>query len=164
LFAQNAPPPTGSAAAPGCGPANVSFDVKSSGSSHPVSQPEPGKALVYFLQEDKVFESRPRPTVKWALDGNWIGATQANRYFHISVDPGEHHVCSEWQTAVILIAGHPAAAAHFTTEAGQAYYFRTENYFWKETGVTNIKLGQLDSDEALLLMSQFGFSESKPKK
>lgn len=63
-LAQNVPPPTGSPAAPGCGPANVSFDVKSSGSSHPVSQPEPGKALVCFLQEDKVFESRPRPTVK----------------------------------------------------------------------------------------------------
>jgi hypothetical protein len=60
-------------------------------------------------------------------------------------------------------AGHPAAA-RFTAEAGQAYYFRTENYFWKETGVTNIKLGQLDSDEALLLMSKLGFSESKAKK
>jgi Protein of unknown function (DUF2846) len=163
-FAQTAPAPTGTAAAPGCGPADFSFEVKSDGSSHPVSQPKTGKALVYFMQDDKVFESRPRPTVKWGVDGNWVGATQANTYFYISVDPGEHHLCSEWQTAVIVTAGHQAAAAHFTAEAGQVYYFRAQDFFWKDTNAANVKLGPVDSDEAQLLMTQFGFSTSHQKK
>jgi hypothetical protein len=163
-FAQNVPPATASAAAPGCGPTNVNFEVKSNGSSHPVTQPEDGKALVYFLQDDKVFESRPRPTVKWGVDGTWIGATQANTYFSIAIDPGEHHLCSEWQTSVIITAGHQAAAAHFTAEAGQTYYFRAQDFYWRESGVASVKLGPVDGDEAQLLMSKFGFSTSQPKK
>jgi hypothetical protein len=162
-FAQGAPSATGSAAAPGCGPADFKFEVKSSDSSHPVTQPEPGRALVYFLQDDKVFESRPRPTVKWGMDGNWVGATQSNTYFYFSVDPGEHHLCSEWQTAVIVTAGHQTSAAQFTAEAGQVYYFRAQDFFWRDSGAANITLGPVDSDEAQLLMTKFGFCASHPK-
>jgi hypothetical protein len=162
-FSQNAPTATGSAAAPGCGRTDSKFEVKSGDSSHPVAQPEPGKALVYFLQDDKVFESHPRPTVKWGMDGNWLGATQSNTYFYTSVDPGEHHLCSQWQTSVIITAGHQAAAAHFTAEAGQVYYFRAQDFFWRDTSAANVKLGPVDSDEAQLLMTKFGFSTSHPK-
>jgi hypothetical protein len=161
--AQNTPPATGNAAAPGCRPTDFKFEVKSSDSSHPVTQPEPGKALVYFLQDDKVFESRPRPTVKWGIDGDWVGATQSNTYFYISIDPGEHHLCSEWQTAVIVTAGHQASAAHFTAEAGQVYYFRAQDFYWRDSGAAFIKLGPVDSDEAQVLMTKFGFSTSHPK-
>jgi hypothetical protein len=163
-FAQGAPAGRGTAAAPGCGPTDFKFEVKSSDSSHPVTQPAAGKALVYFLQDDKVFESHPRPTVKWGVDGTWIGATQANTYFYISLDPGEHHLCSEWQTSVIVTAGHQAAAAHFTAEAGQVYYFRAQDFYWKDTNAASVKLNPVDSDEAQLLMSKFGFSTSQPKK
>jgi hypothetical protein len=163
-FAQSAPSATDSAAAPGCGPGDFSFAVKSDGSSHPVTQPEPGKALIYFLQDDKVFDSRPRPTVKWGMDGNWVGATQGDTYFYLSVDPGEHHLCSEWQSAVLVNASRQSAAAHFTAEAGKIYYFRAQDFYWRESGVANLKLGPLDSDEAQLLISQYGFSTSHPKK
>ena len=163
-FPQGAPSATGTAAAPGCGPADFKFEVKPSDSSHPVTQPEPGKALVYFMQDDKVFESHPRPTVKWGVDGNWVGATQSNTYFYISIDPGEHHLCSEWQTAVIVTAGRQASAAHFTAEAGQVYYFRAQDFFLRDTGAANIALGPVDGDEAQLLMTNFGFSSSHPKK
>ncbi len=69
---------------------------------------------MYFLQDDKVFESRPRPTVKWGVDGNWVGATQRDTYFYLSVDPGEHHLCAEWESAVLINVGRPSAAGHFT--------------------------------------------------
>jgi hypothetical protein len=164
VFAQGAPSATGTAAAPGCGPADFKFEVKSSDSSHPVTQPEAGEALIYFLQDDKVFESHPRPTVKWGIDGTWVGATQSNTYFYISVDPGAHHLCSEWQTAAIVTAGHQASAAHFTAEAGQVYYFRAQDFFLKDTGAAHVKLNPVDSDEAQLLMTKFGFSTSQPKK
>ena len=164
VFAQSAPSPTGTATAPGCGPADFSFDVKSSSSTHPVSQPEPAKALVYFLQDDKVFESRPRPTVKWGVDGNWVGATQGDTYFYLSVDPGEHHLCAEWQSAVLINVGRPSAAGHFTAEAGKSYYFRAQDLYWGDVAAANVKLGRVNSDEAQLLMTQFGFSTSHPKK
>jgi len=163
-FAQNAPSATGTAAAPGCGPADFSFAVKSDGSSHPVTQPEPGKALVYFLQDDKVFVSRPRPTVKWGMDGNRVGATQADNYFYLSVDPGEHHLCTEWESAMLINARSQSAAAHFTAKAGQIYYFRAQDFYGRESGAANMKLGPVDSDEAQLLMTQFGFNTSHPKK
>jgi uncharacterized protein DUF2846 len=163
-FAQSVPAPTGSAAAPGCGPADFSFAVRSDGSSHPVSQPEPGKALVYFLQDDTAFDSSPRPTLKWAVDGNWIGGTHGDTYFYLSLAPGEHHLCSEWQSAVIVNASRQSAAAHFTAEAGKAYYFRAQDFYWRLNGVASLKLAPVDSDEAQLLMTGFGFSTSHPKK
>lgn len=163
-FAQNAPAANASAEAAGCGPDNVSFSVKSNRSTHPVTQPESGKALVYFLQDDKIFASRPRPTVKWGVDGNWIGATQSNAYLSFSVDPGEHHLCAEWQTAVIVGAGHQSAANHFTAEAGQTYFFRAQDFFRQNVSPGRLKLAPVDSDEAMLLMSKYGLSTSKPKK
>jgi hypothetical protein len=161
-FAQNAP--VGTAAAPGCGPEEGGFKVKSNDRQHPFVQPEPGKALVYFLQEDKVFESRPRPTVKWGVDGAWVGATQSNAYFYLSIEPGEHHLCSMWQTAVVVGAGHQAAAASLTAVAGGVYYFIARDRYWNETHVAYVKLEPLDPDEAQLLMSQFAFSTFQPKK
>jgi hypothetical protein len=44
------------------------------------------------------------------LDGEWVGATQRNSYFSLSVDPGEHHVCA-------TEGGQLFAFAHFTAEA-----------------------------------------------
>jgi hypothetical protein len=149
---------------PGCSPANFSFAVKSDGSRHPVSQPEAGKALVYFLQDDKAFESHPRPTVKWGLDGNWVGATQGDTYFYLSVDPGDHHLCAECQSAVLLDGGRPSAADHFTTEAGKSYYFRAQGLYWGDVAAADVKLGRVNSEEGPLLMTQFGFSNSHPKK
>lgn len=161
-FAQGAP--TGTAVAPGCGPDGENFNVKSNGRTHPTIQPEAGKAVVYFLQDDKSFESRPRPTVKWGMDGAWVGATQSNAYFYLTVEPGEHHLCSEWQTAVIVTAGHQAAVARFTAEAGETYYFLARDIFRNEHREAAVRLEPLDADEGLLLMSKFAFSTSQPKK
>jgi hypothetical protein len=102
-FAQSAPVAT--AVAPGCGVENIKFDVQSNKSQHPFVKPVPGKALVYFLQDDTYFESRPRPTTRFGIDGAWVGATQSNAYFYFAIDPGEHHLCAGWQSFVGLTAG-----------------------------------------------------------
>jgi hypothetical protein len=39
------------------------FEVKTDGERHPVTEPEPGMALVYFLEDDSEFGSIPKPTV-----------------------------------------------------------------------------------------------------
>lgn len=152
------------ASAPGCGPANAKFEVKSEGSNHPVAQPDPGKAVIYFLQNDDHFYSRPRPTNKWGLDGNWVGATQANAYFFVTVDPGEHHLCTEWQNFVGPFAGHQAAALHLTAQPGGVYYFRVRDLYRKDIDPPSAKLEPVDSDEALLLMSKYALSIFEQKK
>ena len=163
--AQNAP--TSAAAAPGCGADNTKFDVKTDRSQHPLVKLEPGKALVYFLQDDTYFQSVPRPTTRFGLDGNWVGATQANAYFYVSVDPGEHHLCADWQSFVSFNVAKKSAAAHFTAEAGSVYFFVVNDH--ADSGreherPAGMKLSPLDSDEAQLLMSKFGFSTSRVRK
>jgi hypothetical protein len=41
----------------------------------PPSQPESGKALVYFIEDDSTFNSSPKPTTRAGIDGNWVGVT-----------------------------------------------------------------------------------------
>jgi hypothetical protein len=85
---------------------------------HPIAHAEPAKALVYFLQHDTNFQSTPRPTTRFGLNGAWVGATQANACFYVSVDAGEQHVCASWQSWAPV--GHAAAADHFLAEAGKS--------------------------------------------
>lgn len=63
--------------AAGCGPSNVEFDVKTDKQQHPVSQPEPGKALVYFLHvesQDGGILNKGWVTSRVGIDGGWVGA------------------------------------------------------------------------------------------
>jgi hypothetical protein len=164
-FAQSTPP--GTAVPPGCGADNTKFDVKTDRSQHPLAKPEPGKALVYFLQDDAYFQSAPRPTTRFGLDGNWVGATQANSYFYVSVDPGEHHLCAGWQSFVGFNVARKSAAAHFTAEPGGVYFFVVNDHAdrgGESQRPAGMKLSPLDGDEAQLLMTKFGFSTSRARK
>ncbi len=49
--------PSGTAGTPGCGPANEKFDVRAEKGRHPAAQLEPGRALIYVIQDDTHFES-----------------------------------------------------------------------------------------------------------
>lgn len=150
--------------ASGCGPEDIHFNVKSDKHQHPITQPDPGKAVLYFLQDDAHFLSHPRPTTRLGVDGEWVGATQSDSYFYVSVEPGEHHLCASWQSFVGFGAGkRAAAAAHFTAEPGGVYFFRAKDFWTKESGVFRIELLPLDSDEGQLLASKFSFSTSQKK-
>jgi|SRR5580698_1160264 hypothetical protein len=140
--------------APACGPSNVRFDVNSQPGDHP-TQPESGKALLYFIQDDSNFQKRPRPTTRLGMDGEWLGATHANSYAYFSVTPGVHHLCASWQPTNL---GEGMAAAHFTAKAGSVYYFGVKNQ------LTTMTFKLLDSDEGQFLVSNFALSTSHPKK
>jgi len=147
----------------GCGPAAVHFEVKTEKHHLPV-QPENGKALVYFLQDDTQFQSRPRPTTRIGIDGTWVGATKSNSYFYVSVDPGEHDLCSSWQSFVGFNTGHTAAAVDFKAEAGRTYYFLVRNAWVRELQKpAGIELEPVNDAEGQLLTSKFSFSTSHPK-
>ena len=164
------PAQSGSLGAPGCGPASIKFDVETDRDQHTVPNPEAGKALVVFLQDDAQFNSTPRPTARFGVDGTWVGATHANSYFYFSVDPGDHHLCTSWQSRVVLTRpSRSTAAAQFTAEAGKTYYFRALDKVISDSrgvAVSNpeVKLEPLDSDEAMVLLRSFALSRSHPNK
>jgi Protein of unknown function (DUF2846) len=158
LFAVSAfaqvPPAVAPAA---CGPENVSFNVKLDESQHALAQPEPGKALVYFIQEKGA--DAFGVTTKIGLDGTWVGASKNSSYFAVSVEPGEHHVCANVQS----FRGHPVGLVHFTAEAGMVYYFNARIVYGEEAAV-NLFFGAVDSDQAKYLIASFPLSVSNTKK
>jgi hypothetical protein len=152
------------ARAAGCGPNEVEFNVKKDKNKHPAPQPEAGKALVYVIDKVKLDPGLVLATVtlRIGLDGSWVGANQGDSDFYFPVDPGEHHICAQWQSTFGRLS-KLASAASLTAEAGQVYYFRAiadarshdQGAVWLEA---------LDPAEALLLTSSSAYSTSHPKK
>lgn len=162
--------PSSSAGTPGCGDPKIKFDVKT-GNSGSVAKPDPGKATVYFIEDDKNFNSIPKPTTRLGIDGEWAGATHGNSYFSVSVNPGVHHLCASWQSSLPALGqGDQMAAAHFTAVPGGVYYFEVKNSLVARagqpdsSGIASITLTPLDSDEGQLQANSFKLSVSQPKK
>jgi hypothetical protein len=152
--------------APGCGADDVKFDVSAEKPRQPIGKPDMGKALIVFLQDDDQFGSRPRPTTRFGIDGTWIGATSANSYFSVTVEPGEHHLCAKWQNFVGFTfgAGMNTAAAHFTAEPGGIYFFVARDRYNEHDTPPEVKLSPLDSDEGQLMTGKLSLVASRPKK
>jgi hypothetical protein len=122
-FAQD--PAAVSAAQAACGPNDVKLDVKNDDSQHTVGQPETGKALVYVIQDIGSLNCIAGCiTTRIALDGAWVGANHHNSYFSFAVDPGERHLCANWQSHFARLS-RVVGLAHFTAKAGKVYFFRT---------------------------------------
>jgi hypothetical protein len=147
---------------PACGPAHVSFDAEEQSDRPTPPPPEPGKAQVFFIQDDGPGGDDQHYTIKIGLDGAWTGAYKHNSYFTLSAEPGEHHVCANVQSN--LAAGQIVALAHFTAEAGKVYYFRTRLIFSLAASDFYLDLSQTDSDEAKYLISSYPLSTWKAKK
>lgn len=150
-----------------CGPGKVQFDAKADASQHPLAQPEAGKAAVYVIGSF-LGESLAEPTVKVGMDGAWLGATRGNSYIFTSVEPGEHHICVNWQSRIVT-PSDLFALANFSAEAGKTYYFRARAFRARIFSETGLQLNSLDldaanSDEGQYLVASSAFSESHPKK
>jgi hypothetical protein len=149
------------APAAACGPKGAGFAVKLDESQHMLAEPEPGKALVYFVQdvgEVNCFGSCL--TTKIGLDGAWVGANQHNSYFSVSVMPGEHHVCANPQSRVGWISRR-VGLAHFTAEAGKVYYFRTRGFMGGNSILFDVDA--VDSDQAMYFIGSYPLSVSHAK-
>lgn len=151
-------------AAAGCGPDQVSFDVKTDKKQHPAPQAEPGKALVYVSQDVEQSNSVNIGTVttRVGLDGAWVGAIHGKSYFFFSVDPGSHRVCAAWQSNFKRLS-KLGSAADLTAEAGQVYYLRVRVDERPEHR-PDVKMEHIDTAEAQLLIASSSFSTSQPKK
>ena len=148
------------AALSACGPADVKFDVNMD-QTQPVTEPPTGKALVYMIEDGGQGTEFGGITVRVGLDGAWIGANKENSYFTFSVSPGEHHLCSNWQSGLKTFAVYHSLAS-FTAEAGKIYYFRARFLGWGRE--SRLDLDEINGDEGRYLVSTSSLSVSHPKK
>jgi hypothetical protein len=146
-------------AAAGCGPSQVQFDVKVDETLHMLAQPEAGKAIVYVV-EDYI----GGPTMRVGVDGSWAGATNGRSYLYISLTPGDHNVCAEWQSNVFKKTSERVGVARtLSVEAVKIYYLRiTFIEIEKASGRINLEL--TDNAEGQFLISSSALSNSHPKK
>jgi hypothetical protein len=164
VFAQESSSPSRVDAA--CGPSEVQFDA-SAAAGQPPSQPEAGKALVYVIED---FRRAPaelaNPTIRVGVDGQWMGAVRGDTYIVLSLDPGEHHLCTRWQSSFkrlsSLVSFH-----HLDAEVGKTYYYRariTYSLYGNGTANMNLDLDPVDSDEGRYLVVSSQMSDSHPHK
>jgi len=66
-------------------------------------------------------------TVRFGLDGAWAGANNNNSYFAAMVDPGVHHLCVSWQSALPMLK-KSIDVASFTAEPGKVVLLRGQCY------------------------------------
>ncbi len=126
--------------------------------------PEPEKAILYIVE---LFNLRDkgrfnRPTLKHGLDGQWIGATQGFSYVSASVAPGEHHLCSRWQSHFGKLADQ-VSLYNFDAAAGKIYYIRAQISVMGDNDVLSMDLEPISEDEGRFLVSEAARSLSKPK-
>jgi len=144
-----------------CGPDNVKFKVSSSG-QRPAAQPEPGKALVYVVEEfDRPRNEIGKPTIRVGLDGSWVGANRGTSYLFFSVEPGEHHLCADWQSLPPWLHV-PASLANLTAESARTYYFRAR--VMENAGYFTLDLEPVNSDQGQMLVTTSPLSGYRPKK
>ena len=144
-----------------CGPKDVQFDAKQDATQHPVPQPDSGKALVYIVQEIGQRQCKGCALTKVGLDGAWAGANQGSSYFFLSIEPGEHHLCLNWQSRIDWVS-RMFAFANFVAEPGKIYYYRARIFPGHDD--YSFDLDQLNSDQGKFLVASSGFSVSHPKK
>ena len=150
--------------APGCGDPGARFDVQKVKGEKP-KPAAPGKAMVIVIQDDSEFSAISKPTARIGVDGHWVGATHGNSFLGFEVDPGVHHLCSSWQP--MHRAGKVGmAAAHFTAQAGEIYYFEVKDeYMMGDAGyMLSTQLTPMDSDEGNLVIDRYEKSNSMLKK
>jgi hypothetical protein len=114
-----------------CGDDKVTFDVSTKKNQPPPAPPAAGKAQIVLIETMKkpvlCFECGSA-TTRFGMDGAWVGANKGNSYFTLDIAPGEHDLCTDWQS-VFGSLKQKVGMTSFTAEAGKVYYFETKVKF-----------------------------------
>ena len=100
-------------------------------------------------------------TTRVGLDGTWQGANHGQSYLLVPVDPGEHHLCVDWQSSVEE-RSKQGSAVTLTAETGKVYYFRA-TVEQRETHPPAIVLEAVDPAQGQFLISTSSLSKSHAK-
>ena len=141
------------AATTACGPIGDHLKVNSDNGKGLPTQPEPGKALVYVIEDDGVANRIIGGNITWrvGLDGSWVAALNRHTpYTTFSVTPGDHHLCVNWQSSLEFVA-KATNLAHLDVEADKTYYFRIRK--WESQTEVFVDLTSVDSDQGKLLLA-----------
>ena len=142
-----------------CGPKDAKFSVSKAPGQPTMPQAEPGKAIVYVIEDPKWNGFVP-PTTRVGLDGAWVGANRGKTYIVFSVSAGEHHLCTDWPR---VLGKRSVAVAKLDAEQGKIYYFRARVASYRGSHDI-LDLDSIDVDQAQLLMASAGRSKSQLKK
>jgi len=132
-----------------CGGDSVRFYVSTVKNQPAPAPPTAGKAQIVFIEnENHMIGLSMYATVRFGLDGTWVGATSNNSYFTVTVDPGVHHLCVSWQSALPMLKKNIDVAS-FTAEQGKVYYFAANVKVIPtvdNSAIYDFNLEQLDDD------------------
>ncbi len=130
-----------------CGDDKIKFEVKTEKGQSAPAVPEAGKAQVVFLEnENQPIGPFMHATVRFGVDGAWVGADNGNSYFALSVVPGVHHLCANWQSSLGRF-DKDVDLTSFTAAPGRIYYFAA-NVTVESKYVVTFGLSQLNENEA----------------
>jgi hypothetical protein len=106
-----------------CGAQAVKFDVRTETRHQPLPAPPPGKSEIVFLEdENQMIGPFMYATVRFGVDGAWVGADKGASYFSVDVVPGVHHLCASWQSDLHQF-NRNVDLTSFTAIPGTIYYF-----------------------------------------
>ena len=132
-----------------CGDDKVRFNVTTQRNQPMPTAPEAGKAQIVFMEdENQMIGPFMHATVRFGMDGAWVGANNGSSYFVLTVDPGVHHLCAGWQSSIGRVRKNVHAAS-LKAEPGKVYYYAAQVTV---TGGSNnatavFGLSPLDEDE-----------------
>jgi hypothetical protein len=141
-----------------CGPDDVHFDFEITDAVPSVLEPKAGKARIYVVGQDFCCGIIARV----GMNGAWLGAIRGNSYLTASIDPGERHLCTQWQSRFSSRSKY-VALANLTAEAGKTYYFRMR-LMMQANGRPFLDLDALNSDQGKYLVLTSQTSNSKVEK
>jgi hypothetical protein len=143
-----------------CGDDKVKFDVKTEAGQPLPAGPAEGKAEIVFIEnQNQMVTPFHYSTVRFGMDGAWVGANKGNSYFVLTVDPGVHQLCASWQSGLEKLKKNIKLAS-FTAEPGRVYYFAGEIVASRDTLIFNFSA--LNEDEGKYQVQSFKLSTSKP--
>jgi hypothetical protein len=95
-----------------CGDDKVRFNVTTQRNQPMPTAPEAGKAQIVFMEdENQMIGPFMHATVRFGMDGTWVGANNGSSYFVLTVDPGVHHLCAGWQSSIGRVRKNVHAAS-----------------------------------------------------
>ena len=149
-----------------CGDDKVKFDVSTKSSKQPPAAAPDGKAQIVLNEnENHMIGPFMYATVRFGMDGAWAGANSNNSYFAVAVDPGVHHLCVSWQSALSMLK-KSIDVASFTAEPGKVYYFAA-NVIVTPTGGNNVNLdfnlSPLDDDAGQYRVKAWKVATATPR-
>ena len=155
-----------------CGNDKIKFEVKTEKNQPPPAPPADGKAQLVFVEtvekENLAFCAGCEVVARLGFDGAWVGANKGNSYFTFTVEPGEHHICTNWESDLGSLDKKVGVAA-FTAEPGKVYYYQVK-ILMRMVDIDTAQMEQrldlipISEDEGKYLIKISPLATSSPKK